>query len=157
MSSKRTTRPVINVRESGVVAQIKFATKKQNRLAMICGALLGAFVPVATFVIAHLEVAVHPWMWLAVAGGLGYSALTVFEWARSAVKHPVKAAGFVLILEGAMTFSSTIQLAFGALAVLVAVNGVATGVNLAIEQKVKRASLQSVSSSYPLSILSKTA
>jgi hypothetical protein len=41
-----------------------------------------------------------------ILGGLAYSAISVYEWAQSAFHLWVKAAGFVLLLEGTVTFAT---------------------------------------------------
>lgn len=128
----------------GVVEQVATAIRPQNRLAAALGALLGGFVPVASYVVAHHETDLAAPLWSQagtwfVLGGLCYSALTVYQWARRAVGHSVKAAGFVLLLEGVMVASSTTWLGLVALAYLVAINAVATACSLALERRSVRA------------------
>lgn len=132
----------------GIVDQVKQSMKPNNRLALICGAILGGFVPIATYTIAHCEVDYQAplwtqWMILLVLGGLVYSALTVFNWAKVAFKHPAKAIGFVVLLEGTMTFSHAgvlgiPLLSLAALTLLVGINSVAAGCLLVLDQKSSR-------------------
>jgi hypothetical protein len=121
----------------GVVQQVKRAFKRTNRLATSVGFLLGGFVPVALFVLTHpaggvvFEPGVNRVSSL-VAGGLLYSAQTVFQWARLAFGQALKAAGFVVLLEGVMVVADARWLALVALGYLVVVNGVATGCTLSL-------------------------
>jgi len=119
----------------GVVAQVREALKPRNRLATSLGALLGGGVPVATYTLAHHEIDTTAPLyaqlgaWL-VVGGLLFSALTVYQWARLAFGSGAKALGFAVLLEGVLTFAHTPWLGVGALVYLVAINATATGVRL---------------------------
>jgi len=120
----------------GVVEQVRAALRPGARLAFLVGMLLGGFVPVATFVLSHTELERGRALWLQpaaafVAGGLLFSAVTMYRWGRLAFDVRAKAVGFVLLLEGTMVTSSSRWLALVALAYLVAINGVATACNLA--------------------------
>lgn len=120
----------------GVVEQVRVALRPGARLAFVVGMLLGGFVPVATFVLAHAELVHGRPLWLQpaaafVAGGLLFSAVTMYRWGRLAFDVRAKAVGFVLLLEGTMVTSSTRWLSLVALAYLVLINGVATACNLA--------------------------
>lgn len=118
-----------------VVEQVRKSFHKKNRLAMICGFLLGSFVPIAAYVLGHFETKAEPMMWIVVTAGLIYSATTVFQWAKVAFKNPLKALGFCILIEGVMTFSQTQALALAGLALLVIINGIATGTILALDQR----------------------
>ncbi len=125
-----------NVEEPGVMGQIRKAA--QNRSALIVGLLLGGFVPLATYMMVHHEVTMtkplyEQWATGVVLGGLGYSAKTVYEWAKLAFHLPFKAAGFVVLLEGVMVTSSIQWLTYVALAYLIMINAVATGCRLAMK------------------------
>jgi hypothetical protein len=65
-----------------------------------------------------------------VAGGLVYSAFSVFGWARQAFNHRLKALGFVVLLEGTLTFCSVVWLSLAGLAILMVLNGVTAAVTL---------------------------
>jgi hypothetical protein len=134
LRSELTTRPSA---PAGVVEQVRLACRPEHRLATACGFALGGFVPVATFLVSHYEYdRATPWytqlVTLLIVGGLLYSARTVYDWAKLAFQLPAKALGFVVLLEGVMTLSSNGWLACAALAYLVAINGIATGVRLAV-------------------------
>lgn len=119
---------------TGVVTQIRTAFKPRNALATVCGMILGGFIPVASFCVAHFEAGIASAhgvsMLLMVFGGLLFSAKTVWQWARLGFADPVKATGFVVLLEGVMTLSGIPGLSYAALALLTAINGIATGVTL---------------------------
>ena len=139
-----TTKPmIVKIKSSapttlGVIDQIALATKRRNLLATAAGAVLGGFVPFASYTIAHHEVSTNPAMWTLVVGGLAYSALTVFDWAKIAFKNPVKAVGFVVLLEGVMTFAESPVISYGALGILVCINALATGASLVLDKKANR-------------------
>lgn len=119
----------------GVVEQVRVALQPKNRLATLLGFLLGGFVPLASYVVAHYEIASSEALYTQlssylVLGGLLYSAKTVYAWGKRAFASPAKALGFVVLLEGVMTTSSTAWLAIAALSYLVVINGVATGCTL---------------------------
>lgn len=91
------------------------------------------FVPVGTFVICHKELPDESgwtffYLTVLVLGGLLFSAKTVWQWATVEHKDPWKATGFVLLVEGIMVGSKTLWLSWSALLLLVAINGIATGV-----------------------------
>lgn len=122
-----------------VVSQVRAAVQPKNRLATALGALLGGGVPVATYVLSHHEITTAPLyaqlsVWL-VLGGLLFSALTVYGWGRMCFGSGAKALGFVVLLEGVLTCSSTAWLSVGALVYLVAINATATGVRLSVQQR----------------------
>jgi len=120
----------------GVVAQVRLAFRPRARLATLLGCLLGGFVPVASFILAHREAEfddLHGWLAvLLVLGGLVFSAKTVLEWGSMAFHDGRKALGLVVILEGSMTLSHTPWLAGAALAYLVGINALATGCTLSL-------------------------
>lgn len=123
----------------GVVQQVRIALKGRNRLPTLIGFLLGGFVPIACFWLAHHEHAAFTAeggraLGL-VTGGLMYSAVTVFQWARQAFVSAFKSVGFCVLVEGVMITSHTAWLALAALGYLVVINGVATGVTLAIGRR----------------------
>ena len=106
-------------------------------LATTLGVLLGGFVPLASFWLSHHELdATRPVYTQVtayiVAGGLLYSAKTVYAWGKLAFHMSIKALGFVVLLEGVMILSCTPWLTTMALVYLIAINGVATGCNLAL-------------------------
>jgi hypothetical protein len=128
---KRTPKPP----KCDVVSQVREALKPRNRLETTLGALLGGGVPVATYVLSHKEVVESVSLYAQlpsylVLGGLVFSALTVYQWGKLAFSSGWKALGFAVLLEGVLTCSQTAWLSVGALAYLVAINGIATGCTL---------------------------
>ena len=121
--------------ERSIVDQVRQATQKQNRLATGAGFTLGGFVPSAVFSIVHYELKETPLLWIIVLGGLLFSAITVFRWSKIAFDSGVKAVGFVVLIEGVMTFSGLYWLSCTALALLIVINGIATGCNLALNRR----------------------
>lgn len=123
---------------NGVVDEVIIATAARNRLATTLGFILGGFVPVGSFTVAHYEVtAFNLANWaplLMVLGGLAYSALTVYQWGVKAFESKCKAFGFVLLIEGIMTLSHTQWLSVAALLLLVSINGISTGTKLALKR-----------------------
>jgi hypothetical protein len=131
----------MNTHTRGVVQQVKLAFRHKALLATLIGFLLGGFVPVACYVIAHREGAAFD---LAgskslglVVGGLAYSAKTVYEWSKLAFTSAVKSLGFVVLLEGVMITSHTVWLGMTALGYLIVINGIATGCTLSVGRRVR--------------------
>lgn len=119
----------------GVVQQVRVAMAARNRLASLAGFLLGGLVPLATYWVAHFEMtgaALYAQLsTYLVLGGLVYSAKTVYDWGSLAFKLPIKAVGFVVLLEGVMVTAKTPWLGVVALVYLIVINGVATACTLA--------------------------
>jgi len=126
--------PIIPVNaDRDVISQIKLAFS--NPLPLIIGALIGALVPLATYTVGHRELGSEGWAsvpGMIVIGGCLFSAITVYKWGERAFGCAVKAAGFVVLSEGVMTFSQTFWLSLIVLGFLIAINAVANGANLAV-------------------------
>lgn len=119
-----------------VIQQVKRAFGSGARLAGFVGLVIGGFVPAATYALVHHEVSHYPLLWALVAGGLLYSATSVFVWARAAFGSIVKALGFVILLEGILTFSHILSLGLSALAILVFINAVSAACALQVRKNV---------------------
>jgi hypothetical protein len=121
-----------------VVNQIREAAKGKNRLAAVIGVLLGGFVPLATYIVAHYELKAAEGVFqipaLLVLGGLVFSAKTVFDWTNAAFGLKVKALGFVVLAEGVMVTAHTEWLCIASLCYLIGINAVATGSRLALQR-----------------------
>ncbi len=91
-------------------------------MGQFIAALAAAFLPLASFVIAHHEATHNQTMWVLVAAALLFSAPTLAEWAQKWCKSSMKAWGFTCLLEGVMVFSGTEYLSYGGLAILMAIN-----------------------------------
>lgn len=127
------------VKDFGVVAQVKLALNPRNRLATALGFVLGGFVPLAIYFVSHSEACslgqltfAKSGPWFLVFGGLAYSAQTVFQWAKMAFSSATKSFGFCILIEGIMVSSHTHWLSVAALCYLVCINGVATGCRLTV-------------------------
>jgi hypothetical protein len=83
------------------------------------------FLPVAAYVLAHIETQEQPWMWALVFCALLYSCPSVIEWARIWSGGRWRSIGFAILLEGVMIASSILPLSVAGLAILVAINGAA--------------------------------
>lgn len=126
--------------DMGPIEQLKLSCKPANRAALVVGLLLGGLVPLVSFVLAHYEVDGNVVVYLQlpaylVLGGLLYSAKSVYEWGCKAFASSLKSFGFLVLLEGTMILSHTSWLGYAALAYLVSINAVSTGVNLALGKK----------------------
>lgn len=120
-----------NSKEIGIIGQVKAATS--NPIALLVGCLLGGFIPLATYFVAHESQQFTFWSLTTalVLGGLLYSAKTVWQWGKLAFACPYKASGFVLLVEGVMVTSHISWLSVAALCYLIAINAAATGCLLA--------------------------
>jgi hypothetical protein len=130
--------PIVKRSKRGVVAQCRAALARGNRLAAVVGLLIGGFVPVATYLVAHAAAGLWTLPAVLAAGGLLFSAPTVFGWARLAFGgagklSAVKACGFVVLLEGVMVAARGLglpTLGYAALVYLVAINAAATAARI---------------------------
>jgi phosphoglycerol transferase MdoB-like AlkP superfamily enzyme len=132
----RAARPARPAQDMSVMAQISAAARRPA--ALIVGIILGAFVPVAAYIIAHHETQARPMLWLLVAAALVFSALSVFDWTRRAFGSAAKAAAFCILTEGTMLATWNNYLSYAALALLIAINATATGAQLATERPARR-------------------
>ena len=98
------------------------------RTQQIIAGVAAGFLPVASYVIAHVEAPKQPALYALVACALAYSAPTLAHWANKWAgetgKPPVKAWGFTVLLEGVMVFSHLPALSLTGLAILVSINAV---------------------------------
>lgn len=118
------------------------AFKGRNKLPTAIGFLLGGFVPLAIFFVSHYEACsmaeftlAKSGPWALVLGGMGYSAQTVFQWAKMAFSSGWKSAMFCVLVEGTMVSSHIAWLSIVALTYLVIINGVSTGCRLTVGAK----------------------
>lgn len=135
---RRRALETMDVDNISVVDQVWLAVQPDNRMATVGGFLLGGIVPLGTYLVAHVEVGptfYNDPMSILVLGGLLFSLITVYSWGKKAFAGNIpKALGFVVLLEGIMVFSSITWLALTCLAYLMVINGVATGVQLALQR-----------------------
>lgn len=135
---------LISIKEaSSVIDQIRVAFSI-SAIGSVVGIVLGAAIPVTTFMVAHYEVKEFWSIYTGlVAGGLIFSAKNVFQWSRAAFRDPWKAAGFVALIEGAMIYSKIGWVNYLGLGILIAINAIASGANLVLKPEVKKPSLES--------------
>ena len=100
----------------------KLTASDQRTFGQVIAAVAAGFLPVASYVIAHIEAPDRPWMWPLVAAALVYSAPTLADWSERWCKNRWKAWGFTALLEGVMVFSTIGYLAITGLAILVSIN-----------------------------------
>ena len=120
-----------------VIAQVRRAFMPGARLAAMVGLVIGGFVPMASYTLVHFEVANNPLLWILVVGALLYSGITVFKWALAAFGNQVKAAGFVVLLEGILTFSHIHALSLSALGILIFINAVSSACALQVRKEIE--------------------
>lgn len=96
--------------------------KEQRTAGQFIAAISAGFLPVASFVIAHIEAPGNPWMWGLVLAALAFSAPTLADWATKWCKDRWKAWGFTVLLEGVMVFSTVQYLAVAGAVILVIIN-----------------------------------
>jgi hypothetical protein len=129
-----------------ITEQITRAFKKKNRLPFGIGAAMGSFVPIAIFCLTQYTMGVshdiiagvqeYPWLMGLIFGGCIFSAKSVFQWSRAAfAKDWVKAAGFVIILEGCMVLAPILTLKIIAGLFLILINAFASGSSVLLEKK----------------------
>lgn len=89
-------------------------------------ALAASFLPVASYVIAHVEAVQEGkgYLYALVACALAYSAPTLAKWAERWAGHWVKSWGFTILLECVSILSHIQWLNITAVAILVLINGV---------------------------------
>lgn len=118
---------------NSVIDQIRIAFSV-SVIGAVVGIILGASIPLTTFMIAHHEVKE---IWsisaLLVAGGLAFSFKNVYQWGKSAFRDAWKAGAFVLLCEGTMVFSKIVWLELMCLGILIGINAIASGANLVIK------------------------
>lgn len=102
---------------------IKVTAAQKRSIGQLCAAIASGFLPIASYVMAHIESAQNPMLWILVAAALTFSAPTLANWAEKWCGGKVKAWGFTILLEGVMVFSGTAWLSYAGLAILVVING----------------------------------
>jgi hypothetical protein len=119
-----------------IISQLYTAIR--NPTALLLGGACGALVPLGTCYVTHellrgdlVQLSVLP---LLVLGGLVFSCLSVYAFARAVFGAWYKALGFVVALEGYMTFTAG-WLSVAALVFLAAINAIANGCRVAAERE----------------------
>ncbi len=125
-----------NLASMSAVEQVSQAFARGHRLSAVMGFVLGGFIPVATFTLVHHDVKDNQLLWVLIVGGLLYSAISVFRWAKTAFRMTAKAVGFVVLLEGVVTFAHTTWLPMAGLFILVAINGISAASALQAKEEI---------------------
>jgi len=126
------------------VDQAVAVLRSSSRLSALFGLALGAFVPLASYTVIHVEVNARPELWVLVGACLLFSAFSVFGWARQAFGHTFKALGFVALLEGVLMFSHVVWLSLSGLGILMVLNGVTAAVTLQRRRRISAISSDGV-------------
>ena len=113
---------------------LKFKTVKQG-IAFAVGAVVGCLIPVLTYRISHIYALQDPKLWVLATAGLAYSSMTVYQWACAAFKYPVKAAGFVILLELYMTLVEDHYGTLACLGILCFINACSAACWLSLNKK----------------------
>ena len=95
-----------------------------QRLATVVGSIVGAVVPVLVYRIAHHHAGDTPALWLIVAGGLLFSASSVYGWGMKLFGGQwYKAGGFTVLVELSTVFIQGWESKL-ALSILILINAV---------------------------------
>jgi hypothetical protein len=119
MAIKKKTTPA--PRDYSILSELR--ALRGQRLASLVGAIVGAVVPVLVYRIAHHHAGVTPALWLIVAGGLLFSASSVYSWGLRLFGAWYKAGGFTVLIELSTVFVQGWESKL-ALSILILINGV---------------------------------
>lgn len=123
-------------RDYSILSQLR--ALRGQRLASLTGAIIGAVVPVLVYRIAHYHAAETPALWLIVAGGLLFSASSVYGWGLRLFGGAwYKAGGFTVLLELSTVFVKGWESKL-ALSILILINAVNLAHALVIGNKPAR-------------------
>lgn len=130
--TKATTAP----KDYSILSQLRGL--KSQWLATVIGAVIGAVVPVLVYRIAHHHAADTPALWLIVAGGLLFSASSVYGWGMKLFGGAwYKAGGFTVLLELSTVFVNGWESKL-ALSILILINAVNLAHALVVGNKATR-------------------
>lgn len=122
MATKKTSKTTTTTRDYSILSQLR--ALRGQRLATVTGAIIGAVVPILVYRIAHHHAADAPALWLIVAGGLLFSASSVYGWGMKLFGGAwYKAGGFTILLELSTVFVNGWESKL-ALSILVLINAV---------------------------------
>jgi len=109
-------------RDYSILSQLR--ALRGQRLATITGSIIGAVVPVLVYRIAHHHAGDTPALWLIVAGGLLFSASSVYGWGMKLFANAwYKAGGFTVLVELSTVFVQGWESKL-ALSILILINAV---------------------------------
>lgn len=127
------------------IYKVRRGLQPRNMIAFGFGGVMGGFAPFASYTVStelkQTYDGTSAW-WGAnapkivlTAGALGFSAITVYKFGKLAFKDRVKAGGFVAATEMALIFGNE-TLRKIALGILVGINTVETGDNIAGDRRI---------------------
>jgi hypothetical protein len=109
-------------RDYSILSQLR--ALRGQRLATVVGSIVGAVVPVLVYRIAHHHAGDTPALWLIVAGGLLFSASSVYGWGMRLFGNAwYKAGGFTVLIELSTVFVQGWESKL-ALSILILINAV---------------------------------
>lgn len=109
-------------RDYSILSQLR--ALRGQRLATVTGSIMGGVVPVLIYRLSHHHAAESPALWLIVAGGLLFSASSVYGWGMRLFGNAwYKAGGFTLLLELSTIFVNGWESKL-ALSILILINAV---------------------------------
>lgn len=109
-------------RDYSILSQLR--ALRGQRLATVVGSIVGAVVPVLVYRIAHHHAGDTPALWLIVAGGLLFSASSVYGWGMKLFAGQwYKAGGFTVLVELSTVFIQGWESKL-ALSILILINAV---------------------------------
>jgi hypothetical protein len=133
MAIKKKTTPA---RDYSILSELR--ALRGQRLASVIGAVIGAVVPVLVYRIAHHHAGITPALWLIVAGGLLFSASSVYSWGLRLFGGAwYKAGGFTVLIELSTVFVQGWESKL-ALSILILINGVNLAHALVVGAKPKK-------------------
>lgn len=130
--AKAAPKPKMNPVVTQVCTAFGLSEAAAGKVAFMLGVGMGTFVPVAAYTTAHVQLGGNLYnpVGLLVLGALVFSAKTVFAWGRMAFGEGTKALGFCVLVEGVLLVSNVPALSYAALAILCAINVIATTARL---------------------------
>lgn len=121
MATKKTAAKAA-AKDYSILSQLR--ALRGQRLATVTGSIMGGVVPVLIYRLSHHHAAESPALWLIVAGGLLFSASSVYGWGMRLFGGAwYKAGGFTLLLELSTIFVNGWESKL-ALSILVLINAV---------------------------------
>jgi hypothetical protein len=130
------TKAISVAKDYSILSQLRGL--RGQRLATSIGCVIGAIVPLLVYRIAHYHVSDTPALWLIVAGGLLFSASSVYGWGLKLFGGAwYKAGGFTLLIELSTVFVQGWE-SYIALSVLCLINAVNMAHALVIGNRVSK-------------------
>jgi len=114
----------------------------ENKGALCVGMVFGFIPPLASYEIINQEIQDDPMSHLLmstiVLACLVYSSMSVYKTAKIAFNNGVKAVAYVALMEGVMAFSHIEWLRVIILGLLIVINAITTGCEIALDDKKRK-------------------